>query len=106
MFMSLSCSLRRAAGLCATSVGLPIASTAPLGKITDAFSAAMRRFARDRNLPWVDFVKGLTEALLTDEEDHSYDLSWLQQLPNDHIGAIGRHRQLLQHNPNPINRPL
>jgi hypothetical protein len=26
-------------------LGLPIASTAPLGKITDAFCAAMRRFA-------------------------------------------------------------
>jgi hypothetical protein len=37
---------------------LPIASTAPLGKITDAFSAAMRRFARDQQVPWVDFVKG------------------------------------------------
>jgi hypothetical protein len=39
-------------------LGLPIASTAPLGKITDAFGAAMRRFARDRGVPWVDFVKG------------------------------------------------
>src|SRR4051812_32282329 len=39
-------------------LGLPIASTAPLGKITDGFSAALRRFARDRGVPWVDFVKG------------------------------------------------
>jgi hypothetical protein len=39
-------------------LGLPIASTAPLGKITDAFSVAMRRFARDQQVPWVDFVKG------------------------------------------------
>src|SRR4029450_1341707 len=39
-------------------LGLPIASTAPLGKITDAFTAAMGRFARNRQLPWVDFVKG------------------------------------------------
>jgi len=39
-------------------LGLPIASTAPLGKISDAFSAAMRRFARDQGVPWVDFVKG------------------------------------------------
>ena len=39
-------------------LGLPIASTAPLGKITDAFSAAMRRFARDQQVPWVDFIKG------------------------------------------------
>ena len=39
-------------------LGLPIASTAPLGKITDAFSAAMRRFAVDEGVPWVDFAKG------------------------------------------------
>ncbi|MGH3517527.1 MAG: hypothetical protein ACRDQ7_08965, partial [Haloechinothrix sp.] len=39
-------------------LGLPIASTAPLGRITDAFSAAVRRFAHDRGVPWVDFVKG------------------------------------------------
>ena len=39
-------------------LGLPIASTAPLGKITDAFSAALRRFARDQKVPWVDFAKG------------------------------------------------
>jgi hypothetical protein len=39
-------------------LGLPITSTAPLGKITDAFSAAMRRFARDQRVPWVDFAKG------------------------------------------------
>jgi hypothetical protein len=39
-------------------LGLPIASTAPLGKVTDAFSAAMRRFARDQQVPWVDFTKG------------------------------------------------
>jgi hypothetical protein len=37
---------------------LPIASTAPLGKISDGFTAAMHRFARDQHLPWVDFVKG------------------------------------------------
>jgi hypothetical protein len=39
-------------------LGLPIASTAPLGKITDAFSAAIRRFAVDEGVPWVDFAKG------------------------------------------------
>ncbi len=37
---------------------LPIASTAPLGRISDGFSAAMHRFARDQRVPWVDFVKG------------------------------------------------
>jgi hypothetical protein len=57
-------------------LGLPIASTAPLGKITEAFSAAMRRFARDQRVPWVDFVKGQRKddvmheylARFTDEE--------------------------------------
>jgi hypothetical protein len=39
-------------------LGLPIASTAPLAKVSDAFSAAMRRFARDQGVSWVDFVKG------------------------------------------------
>ena len=39
-------------------LGLPIASTAPLGKITDAFSDGMRRFAREQRVPWVDFGKG------------------------------------------------
>ena len=39
-------------------LGLPIASTAPLAKITDAFSAAIRRYAADEQVPWIDFVKG------------------------------------------------
>jgi hypothetical protein len=39
-------------------LGLPVASTAPLGKISDAFGTAMRRFARDEGVPWVDFLKG------------------------------------------------
>src|SRR5680860_1302204 len=39
-------------------LGLPIASTAPLAKITDWFSTAVRRFAADQGVPWVDFVKG------------------------------------------------
>ena len=39
-------------------LALPIASTAPLGKISDAFSTGMRRFAREQDVPWVDFVKG------------------------------------------------
>jgi hypothetical protein len=37
---------------------LPIASTAPLSKITDRFVDAVRRFARDQRVPWVDFAKG------------------------------------------------
>jgi hypothetical protein len=39
-------------------LGLPIASTAPLAKVSDAFGTAMRRFARDEGVPWLDFVKG------------------------------------------------
>ena len=38
-------------------LGLPIASTAPLATITDRFGEAMRRFARDQRVPWVDFVR-------------------------------------------------
>src|SRR6267378_1854216 len=39
-------------------LGLPVASTAPLARITDAFSAALHRFARHHAVPWVDFAKG------------------------------------------------
>ena len=52
--------LQYAAGLVAyvhRQLGLPIASTAPLAKITDAFSAAVHRFVRIGGVPWVDFAK-------------------------------------------------
>src|ERR1700758_4989799 len=39
-------------------LGLPIASTAPLARITEAFDKAVHGFARDHGLPWVDFAKG------------------------------------------------
>lgn len=39
-------------------LGLPIASTAPLARISDAFDNAVHRFARANGLPWVDFAKG------------------------------------------------
>src|SRR4051812_31919929 len=39
-------------------LGLPIASTAPLARMTEAFAAAVHRFARDEGVPWVDFAKG------------------------------------------------
>jgi hypothetical protein len=35
-----------------------VASTAPFGQITDRFSLAVRAFARQHQIPWVDFVKG------------------------------------------------
>ena len=53
--------LQYAAGLIGylhRQLGLPIASTAPLAKITDAFSAAVHRFARVNGVAWVDFAKG------------------------------------------------
>jgi hypothetical protein len=39
-------------------LGLPIASTAPLAKISDRFDRAVHRFAQSEGIPWVDFVKG------------------------------------------------
>src|SRR5260370_776559 len=39
-------------------LGLPIASTAPLARITDRFSAAVHRFAEREHIAWVDFAKG------------------------------------------------
>ena len=53
--------LQYAAGLVGyvhRQLGLPIASTAPLGRISDAFTADIRRFARERGVPWVDFARG------------------------------------------------
>jgi hypothetical protein len=53
--------LQYAAGLVGfvhRQLGLPIASTAPLAPISEGFSTAMRRFAREQGVPWVDFVKG------------------------------------------------
>jgi hypothetical protein len=53
--------LQYAAGLVGyvhRQLGLPIASTAPLARITEAFDKAVHRFARDHGLPWVDFAKG------------------------------------------------
>ena len=35
-------------------LGLPIASTAPLARITDRFVAAVQRFAKTEGIPWVD----------------------------------------------------
>ncbi|MGH3769115.1 MAG: hypothetical protein ACRDTX_28865 [Pseudonocardiaceae bacterium] len=53
--------LQYAAGLVGfvhRQLGLPIASTAPLGKVSDAFTAGIRRYARDHGVPMVDFVRG------------------------------------------------
>ena len=39
-------------------LGMPVASTAALAPISEAFTQAVRAFARDHNIPWVDFAKG------------------------------------------------
>jgi hypothetical protein len=52
--------LQYAAGLVAyvhRQLGLPVASTAPLAKITDRFAAEMRSFAARERIPWVDFAR-------------------------------------------------
>jgi len=53
--------LQYAAGLASYvhhQLGLPIASTAPLAAVSDAFIHAIHRFARDHGVPLVDFVRG------------------------------------------------
>lgn len=53
--------LQYAAGLVGyvhRQLGLPIASTAPMAKITDRFTAAVHRFAEAEHIEWVDFRRG------------------------------------------------
>jgi hypothetical protein len=47
---------------------------------------------------------GFTEAWLTDLEDDSYDLSWLEDLPDADGPAIALLRELLLTDPDPIDR--
>jgi hypothetical protein len=39
-------------------MGLPIASTAPIAKISDRFTRVVHRFALERRVPWVNFARG------------------------------------------------
>src|SRR5437773_6287867 len=39
-------------------LGCTVNSTAPLAPVTEAFSAAVRAFARDHGIPLVDFARG------------------------------------------------
>jgi hypothetical protein len=39
-------------------LGRPVASTAALAPLTEAFTRAVRTFAAERQIPWVDFAKG------------------------------------------------
>jgi hypothetical protein len=68
--------LQYAAGLVAyvhRQLDLPIASTAPLGRITDGFTAAMHRFARDQRVPWVEFAKGQRKDDIAHEHLAGFD---------------------------------
>ena len=47
---------------------------------------------------------GLSNAFATDAADDSYDLAWMDDLPDDEIRAITKLRQLLQRDPDPIDR--
>lgn len=47
---------------------------------------------------------GLSEALGTDFDDESYDLSWLAKLPRDDTGAVTYLRQWLLQDRDPISR--
>lgn len=47
---------------------------------------------------------GFSEAWLTDAEDDSYDLSWYDELPERDVDAIAKLRQLLETDPDPIDR--
>lgn len=47
---------------------------------------------------------GLSEAMATDADDDSYDLSWVDDLPDDPIRAIAALRRLLEHERDPIDR--
>lgn len=50
------------------------------------------------------FRTALSDALATDEDDDSYDLGWLQELPGDDIRAVPALRQLLARETDPISR--
>jgi hypothetical protein len=63
--------LQYAAGLVAyihRQLGMPIASTAVLAPMTEAFTTAVRRFATDTGTPWVEFTKGQRK----DDVAHEY----------------------------------
>jgi len=47
---------------------------------------------------------GLSDAFATDAADASYDLAWMNDLPEDDIRAIPMLRRLLEHDPDPIDR--
>jgi hypothetical protein len=68
--------LQYAAGLVGyvqRQLGLPIASTAPLAKVTDRFVADVKRFAAVQEIPWVEFVKGQRKDDVMHEQLSEFD---------------------------------
>ena len=49
-------------------------------------------------------MTGLSEAIASDAEDDSYDLSWLNDLPSDPLRSIAMLRKLLEAERDPIDR--
>jgi hypothetical protein len=49
-------------------LGMPVASTAALAPVSEAFTKAVHAFARDHAIPWVDFAKGQRK----DDLAHAY----------------------------------
>jgi hypothetical protein len=54
--------------------------------------------------PGAQLRTGLSEATGTDEEDDSYDLSWMDDLSADTVKRIPKLRKLLEEDPDPIDR--
>jgi len=73
-------------------LGLPIASTAPLARITDRFTAAVRRFAADERIPWVDFAKGQRK----DDVMHEYLAGFEEAGQAEGVLFIGRAQEKTQ----------
>jgi HIRAN domain-containing protein len=57
-----------------------------------------------QTVPYGQMRTGLTEAMASDLEDDSYDLSWWQEIPEDQIEAIAYLRGILVNDPDPIDR--
>jgi hypothetical protein len=60
--------------------------------------------ARDVGMQSGELRTGLTEALWTNDDDDSYDLSWMDTLPSDTAKRISKLRKLLEDDPDPIDR--
>jgi len=81
--------LQYAGGLVAyvhRQLGLPVPSTVPLGKITDAFVASVHRFAQAQNVPWVDFARGQRK----DDVMHEYLAEFEASGRSEGVVFIGR----------------